>query len=191
MTWRQKESAIREKRTIEATKKNLMGPSGKLGTICQYLGKPIIRQGNIYTDVGLLSDVYEDSTDSEYETTLSEQQGPLVYRDEIQEYNEDFVQREGFVFDGLNNGLHLEIQFWIDSSKITTFYKGYLVYKEIAGELEAYAPFPDWENIVEKLYKTAKNKMKEVKEIETAQTEKNLKEMKKTFWQRLRLRWGI
>jgi len=35
-----KENIIREKRTLEATKKNLMGPSGKFGVILQVFGTP-------------------------------------------------------------------------------------------------------------------------------------------------------
>ena len=190
MSWEQKERVVREKRTIEATKKNLMGPSGKLGVIVRALGNPIIRQGSGFNDISYLDDPYEN-IDEEYETTASEQQGPLVYRDEIEEMSDDFVHHEGFVFDGLSRGMHIEVQYHVVNHKLMLTYKGHVVYKEIAGELEAYAPFDEWEDMVDRLYTASKKSEKAQKQQREIELAEKVKEMKQTFWDRLRTRWGL
>ena len=169
MSWKQKENAIRDKRTIEATKKNFMGPSGKLGVIAMVLGSPIIRQGTGLWDVNYLEDPYEDFSDIEFETTTSNQKGPLAWKDEILEMGDDFTEEEGHVFDGLSRGMHLDIKYWHVNHKLEVTYRGYLVYKEIGGELDSYAPFPEWEDMIGRLYKSAKSKEKDqmpLKEME-------------------------
>lgn len=187
----QKEKVIREKRTIEATKKNLMGISGKLGIIAQTLGFPIVRQGTGLVDAVYLDDPYDDVAEAEYETTVSGQPGPLMYEDEIKEASDDYVHEEGFVFDGLSRGMHIEIKYWHHNNKLEASYKGYQVYKEIAGELFAYAPFPEWEDMITRLYKVAKDKSKEQKALREAQIGQEIKAQKITFWHRLRTRWGL
>ena len=186
----QKEKAVREKRTIEATKKNLMGQSGKFGIIAQALGNPIIRQGSSLYSSTELEDPYDDFVETEYETTVSGQSGPAMYRDEILE-SSDYVEEEGYVFDGLSRGMHLEIQYWFDDQKLTVTYKGYLVYKEAAGELFAYAPFPEWEQLIDKLYKSAKERFKEIKELREVELGEKIKKEKHNFFRRLRERWGL
>jgi hypothetical protein len=122
----QKEKLVRERRTIEATKKNLMGISGKLGVIAKTLGFPIVRQGTGLVDSMYLDDPYENEVEAEYETTLSGQPGPLAYEDEIKEASDDFVHEEGFVFDGLSRGMHIEIKYWHHNNKLEATYKGYI-----------------------------------------------------------------
>lgn len=191
MNWKQKENVLREQRTILATKNNYMGPAGVLGSIARYLGDPIIRQGGSLYDEAFLDDPYADHTHEQYEDTASGQRGPLVYRDEILSADETFVQHEGYLFSGLGRGMQLEIQLWKETNKIQVFYKGYLVYKEVAGELEAYAPFADWEDLVGRLYKVAKKKMQVARQEEEAEVGKVLQKEKQNFLHRLRMRWGI
>ena len=76
MNWSQKEKVIREKRTMEAVQKNLMGVSGKLGLIAKTFGYPIVRQGSGLNDITYLDDPYEDFVESEKATMISEQDGP-------------------------------------------------------------------------------------------------------------------
>lgn len=186
-----KENVIREKRTIEATKKNLMGPSGKFGTILQAYGAPIIREGSGLMDVDYLEDPYGDNVYTEFAPTLSEQDGPVAYRDEILDAVDNFYHNEGLLFDGLSRGIHLEIIYWHINNEIKVSYRGHLVYKEIAGELDAYAPFSDWENQIERLYKAAKDRMKKIKNIQEEEISTKIETKKKAFWQNLRLRWGV
>lgn len=191
MNWEQKERVVREKRTIEATKKNLMGPAGKLGVIVRSLGNPIIRQGTGLFDADFLEDPYDDFTDEVFETTVSGQDGPLVNRDEIQELSDDFIQHEGYIFDGLSRGMHMEIQYHSVNHKLTVTYKGYLVYKEVAGELESFAPQEEWEMLIEKLYTVAKKQEKVLKKQRDLEITEKVQERKTTFWNRMKQRWGL
>ena len=186
-----KENVIREKRTIEATKKNLMGPAGKLGQILQAFGSPIIRQGSGLMDAGFLDDPYDDLVHTEYSPTMSGQQGPVSYRDELLAPDSHEQYTEGQIFDGLSRGLHLEIVFRAVDNELTVRYKGYVVYKEVAGELDAYGPFPEWEDMIDRLYKSAKEKLKTVKKQLEVEIGQKIEEKKRSFWRDLRLRWGI
>lgn len=186
-----KENVIREKRTIEATKKNLMGQSGKIGAIVQAYGTAIVRQGNGMADVGFLEDYYEDDVYTEYSPTVSGQNGPVAYRDEILHGGDHQLYTEGLLFDGLSRGMHLEIKWWEVTNQLIVHYKGYEVYRESAGELEGYAPFPEWEDMIDRLYKSAKNKLKDDKKIREAELGEAIKSKKKSILQQLRLRWGI
>lgn len=71
----------------------------------------------------------------------------------------------GYYFDGLKFGVHLHIWGEVFDDKIveiTTKYNGYVVFQEIEGKTQAYAPFPEWEIQFENLYEMAKNKEKRV-----------------------------
>jgi hypothetical protein len=186
-----KEAVIREKRTIEATKKNLMGPSGKFGVILQAFGHPIMRQGSGLCDTNYLDDPFDDFVHTEYSSTVSEQQGPVAYRDEILNSSDDFIYAEGMLFDGLSSGMHIEIIHDRLAHTLKVSYKGYQVYKEVAGELEAYAPFPEWEDMIERLYRSAKDHIKKNKSYLETQIDEKIQEKKKSWWQKLRMRWGV
>jgi len=194
----QKEKIIRERRTIEATKKNLMGPSGKIGIIVRALGSPIMSEGGTYVDTNYLENPYDDFVDVEYEQTVSGQDGPVAWRDQIghnesgagvvHEENPNFL---GYVFDGLSRGIHIEIQYMRHEHILRVHYKGYEVYREVAGELNAYGPFPEWEEIIFRLYKNAKEKYKNIKDQEYAELSDAVDRKKASFWNRLKMRWGV
>jgi len=193
MSWTQKEKAVREKRTIEATKKNFMGPAGKLGLIAQTLGHQIIRQGTGIMDVTYLEDPYDNDIETEFEKTISGQDGPQMYQEtpELPEFQDEINFYEGYVFDGLSRGMHLEIKYWNRNQKLEVTYKGYQVYKEIGGELFAYAPFDDWEDLITRLYKVAKPRSKELKEQREVELGEKIQKRKSTFWEKLQTRWGV
>lgn len=191
MGWKQKEEAIRERRTIEATKKNLMGTIGKLGLIVKTLGHPIIRQGSSLCDINFLDDPYEDHSDIEFESMLSDQQGPVAWQDRIEEGGDEEICEEGYVFDGLSRGMHLEIKLWHKNARIQVTYKGFSVYDEIAGELATYAPFPEWEDMIDRLHKVAKTKAKKYQQFAEVEIGEEIQKEKQKFWERLRYRWGL
>jgi hypothetical protein len=186
-----KENTIREKRTIEATKKNLMGPSGKFGIILQAFGAPVVRQGTSLIDSTFLNDPYEDDIYEEFSSTASGQQGPSAYRDEIKTADFENAYNEGLIFDGLSRGLHLEIVYWHADNQLKVSYKGYPVYVEVAGELEGYAPYEEWESIIERLHSAAKQKVKQNKTQQESEIAEKVQKRKKDFWQNLKMRWGI
>jgi len=187
------EKAIKEKRTMLAVKNNLMGNAGKLGFICKVLGHSITRQGSAYMNESFLDDPYDTQQyDAEYEQTMGEGNlGPMVDPGHMLDYEGDFVYDEGQCFDGLHWGMHLEIINNFAEKKITTTYKGYKVYEEIAGDLVCYAPFPEWEQMVDRLYKVARERAKKEEPLRLAELELKIVDKKKTFLQRLRERWGL
>jgi hypothetical protein len=186
-----KENIIREKRTLEATKKNLMGPSGKFGVILQVFGSPIIRQGSGLYDSNLLEDYNEIDDEYRYESTASGQKGPLVDKGEIDNLDFDFIQNEGVLFDGLSKGVNLEIIYWQSSNQLKVSYKGHVVYLEVAGELEGYVPFDEWENIINRLFEISKNKLKDKNIIKEKEQKEAINKNKFKFLENIKKRWGI
>lgn len=183
MSLSEREKGIRERRTNQAISNDLMGPSGKLGVIARYLGSPVIYQGNRMSSsrsmdeyLGESYDVYEN-LDPDKIPTFDER--------------ESFLECDGYVFDGLSRGMHLEIKYTSESHKLTVHYKGYPVYMESAGDLYSYAPFPEWEGMIERLYKAAEKKHEEHMGAHKAEMEAEAQERKSSFLQRLRMVWGI
>lgn len=170
-----KDKLLKEQRTIEATKKKMMGPGGKLGTIVKWLGTPIIRQGGCYYDQTPMEDVWQ----------LPEE------ADELLTMEDEEVIAEGWVFDGLSRGIHIDIKYLDFEKTLTCDYKGYRVYTEIAGDLFSYAPFVEWENDIDRLYRAAIKKREKVVQIEEEAAKEEAIEENKNFLQRLRFRWGI
>lgn len=168
----EKERMIREKRTIEATRKNMMGATGKLGLITKWLGTKIVRQGSGLFDQTFLDDPF---VEEEYMPTL----------------NEAAISNEGYHFDGLSRGMHFEVKYMHGNSELTAYYKGYLVYKEIAGDLYAYAPFPEWENLVEPLYLEAEKRANKEKVELDEEKEKSFLRLGQMFIHKLRMEWGL
>jgi hypothetical protein len=187
----QKENVIREKRTNLAVSKNLMGPSGKFGVILQAFGSPTLRQGSGLVDVNFLQSPYDDYVYTEYSPTMSDQDGPIAYRDEILDQYDEALYNEGLHFDGLSRCMHIEIFYWHATNEIKVTYRGFQVYKEVAGELHSYAPFPDWEEMIEKLYRAAKERLKKSKVVHEVEVAEKVQAKKKQFWQMLRLKWGL
>ena len=101
------------------------------------------------------------------------------------------IYETGWYFDGLSRGMHLEIKY-DDSKKILLArYQGYEVYKEVAGEIYAYAPSPEWEDKVDQLYKVAKELDKGRKQMEREEEMETAKKEKNSWWTAVRQRWGM
>jgi len=165
---------IRERRTIMATTKNMMGPSGKLGSIAKWLGDPVIRQGTGLFDQTYLPDMIDEEDDGGV---------PII--------DNSFIQEEGWHFDGLSRGIHLEILYLSGINKLTAYSKGFLVYEELRGDLYAYAPAPEWEDKIEMLYKQAKKRAEDMGFAIREAKEASKAERVMTFLTDLRARWGI
>lgn len=168
-----KEKAIQEQRINLATRNNIMGSAGKLGIISKWLGSPIIRQRGGLFDVNPFENQYAYKEDG------------------IHTAYDDNLQLEGYVFDGLSKGMHLEIKYCEVTNKLTADYKGYRVYTEVAGDLYSYAPFEEWEKMVDKLYKQALERQRKHKEKNEGRLIEEAQKEKLNFLQRLRLIWGI
>lgn len=165
---------IREKRTDEASRKNLMGLSGKPALIAAFLGQPII---------GQYSDEYPLDTTGYYEE-LEDDELPVLEYDQPLNY-------EGYHFDGLQYGKHIEITCFDYDNLIKVYYKGYKVYEEINGTIECYNPFNEWEAIVDNLYLKAEKKGKKMMEEKNQENKEAVIKEQKSFFQRMKEKWRI
>ena len=96
----------------------------------------------------------------------------------------------GLTFDGLKRGMHLNILWMEDNKTLTVHWQGFLVYKEVSGDLRSYIPGVEWEAKIDTLYKVAKpvrvEREKEKKEI----AEEVSKKQKMSWMQSIIKRWG-
>jgi hypothetical protein len=175
-----KEQRIKEQRTAEAMKKNLMGLGGKFACIACHLGSKIIDEtGGLYCETPMF-DVRELNTGFEFDYTK-------IYDGEENGYSREI----GCLFDGLSRGIHLEIKYLSDEKSLTVSYKGVMVYREVAGDLECYAPTLEWEGKIEKLYITAKKIADQKRRIEGKEAKEKVARRYNQFFEQLRLRWGL
>lgn len=204
------EIKIREQRTIEATRKNLMGPGGKFGCIVRFLGEPIIAQseGGDFMDVNYLDD-YGEAADPFAELTPGNAQEISdqipIWESELapqldfegaewsarREASYQTSEHKGWLFDGMSRGIHLEIKYLEEKNELSVYYKGHQVYLEIAGELEGYYPLDEWEAKIDSLYKVARTKEREVKKLEMSDKKEAGLKKKKAWMQKMKNRWNI
>jgi hypothetical protein len=202
------EEKIKEKRTVEANKKGLIGQNGKLGIILKSLGSPIIEhsEGGGYVESNYMD--LEGRTDEVdlHELNSSEdlmKNIPIIHmkgveRPQTNEWNQDMpdpisygIQTIGLHFDGLNRGMHLEIKYDNNLSELVVYHRGYLVYKEIKGDLFSYIPNEEWERWIDSLYKVAKEKHRKQKEEDFKQTTIRNEKDKKSWLEKIKSRWGV
>ena len=202
------EEKIKEKRILEATKKGIIGQNGKIAIILKVYGEPIIGQkeggsliDSYYIDLEnrndqkSLEDINnpEDLLRSIPIMNLGEHDRPQSdeWLGDMPEGNYYSTEVLGMHFDGLRRGMHMEINYNHESSEMTLYYKGYVVYREIKGELMSYAPYEEWEKWIESLYRSAKEKHRQIKEEEFEESIKISEKEKKFWWQKIQERWGI
>lgn len=182
-----KEQIIRENRLIDATKKNYIGSSGKLATIAKYLGSPIIAQGS---RVDSLDGVYLPSVETNnlqgYPEDVYDEENTLPMFQ-----NEEAIHCMGYTFCGMDRGINLEINYFLENKTLKVSYKGYQVFHEIEGILHGYAPFPEWESYIETFHKRAEINKKKMKQSLLEVEREEIKKEQLNFLDRLRMVWGI
>lgn len=166
------ESRIQEQRTNEAIKKNYMGMEGKIYLIAKYVGDEIVKQ----TEAPEILDF-----DSIYETDPV----GIPYLDE-----ESYSTVQGYHYNGLSNGLHLEITTSEYENSIKVYYKSYIVYHEEGGNLVVFIPHQGWEEIIDKMYQQVQDRIKAIHEKMKKDEEKLLQKLEKEELDRLRNKWG-
>ena len=97
----------------------------------------------------------------------------------------------GWHFDGLSRGIHLEIKYESEKNELTVQYKGYTVYREIAGELMSYAPFPEWEEKTNQLFKTARGIQVQILQKEKKEKIESANKSKEKWWDKVKHKWGL
>lgn len=208
------ERRIKEQRTVEASHKNLMGFDGKLGCIIRSLGQPVVSQGTggTYFDSTPMLDVWEIPDDNEGGWELDElhagtpeeitAQIPVIDIEGIEQPEGGiWMDRQtpipqsthqiGWCFDGLKYGMHLELTYTESNNELIAIYKGYIVYRELAGDLDTYVPMEEWEGMIETLYVTAK-KIKQIEKTkEKEEHKKGIKKKKETWLFQMKKKWGF
>ncbi len=180
----EREKTIRAQRTIDAVRNNLMGVGGKLGVILRYLGQPLRQHGCGMHQASSLDDYLGEP----YWTHADE----FGEEDGVQEADPyETIRTIGYMFDGLSRGMWLEIVYKLDESTIRVLWKGYEVYREEAGELEAYVPSREWEDCIDRLYEQAKQRGKVEKQQEQVIKEERGRQAKEGFIAHLRRTWGF
>jgi hypothetical protein len=166
------EEKIKEQRTFEATAKNLMGMEGKFYCIARFLGDAITTQ----------------STD---QTFLESDDFWSLDTDELPSFSDEEVFSDiGYVYNGLSDGIHLEIICKEAESSIKVFFEGYLYYEEDQGSLLRYYPYPILEKHIENLYNRVEEKVKYLIKKEKPNQEKQIKKMEFDEIRKLREKWG-
>lgn len=200
----EKEKLIREQRTIEATRKGLMGLDGKLGCILRFLGKPVLGESGGW---------FESNEGEDFHSHLFEDEGGKKLGEPIESGNnevddggwrgtsqefagirraseDDGGMQIGWHFDGLSRGMHLEIQYMEERHELAVSWKGYSVYREVAGELHQYVP-GDWEDSVNQLHTSAKKKENVARRFGVEDMKEESYRKKLNFLETLRQLWGV
>lgn len=197
------EAKIREQRTVEANKKGFIGQNGKIGTVLKMMGQPIVShsEGGAYVDTNYLEESQEESpwpvSTSEFMNSIPVMDLDGNVRPETEEWAQIKnpvsygVYNVGWHFDGLSRGMHLEIKYDDTEAKLVVLHKGYVVYKEIKGEIVSYVPKDEWEGWIEVLYKKAKEIQRRKKEIEFEDQVKESEKIKASWWAEMKSRWGL
>lgn len=193
-----KENLVKEKRLILATTKNLTGLEGKIGQILKYMGDPVISQASGFYEQANWNDMYpylnvydmpnnEDLPTEDMDTNLIE---------------------IGRTLSALKWGINMELSYlresripvkrtelyteWVDAQKVMSVtYKGYIVYREISGDLESYLPDDEWETALDRIYEACKKIKKQSKIDKDVERTEEIRSDKLGLIARLRERWGI
>lgn len=189
------ELKIREQRTAEANKKGLAGRGGKIGTVLKALGDPIVGQMEDAAYLDLNGRESSPTGSLMKDIPIMDIEGverPLGSEwDEIGDPTSFTTRVIGMHFDGLGRGMHLEIFYKDESSEMSVYYRGYLVYREVQGEIDCYVPAEEWEGWISSLFKVAKKIQRESKEKEFSQKAAEADAAKKSWIREMASRWGI
>ena len=191
------ESKIKEQRVLEANKKGLLGASGKIGTTLRMLGSDMIHHGEDYGASFLRPDEHKEEPRNAnemlaYMPTMDAEANERPTGEEWSEIGEVrnvTTRKIGMHFDGLSRGMHMEIKYDEEKSELSVTHKGYLVYKEVMGDLEVYVP-GEWENWIDRLWALSRDKQRKQKEEEFKEKAEKAKEAKDDWLDYLMRRWG-
>lgn len=170
-----REKLIQEQRTIEAMKKGYMGLEGKFVTIANRLGYVLYKQGGINFEQSFLEDYY-NHPEEDVLPTMDEDEGSYAI---------------GLGFDGLSRGMNLSIVLQYHNREITVRYAGQVVYKEVAGDLEGFAPYDEWEQKIDQLFSLCKTVERQSRPAERKLLKEVADKRRKEILENLRLKWGI
>lgn len=169
--------ALIDSRGIEATKKKIVS---KLVTIAQYMGSPIIGE---YNYSSILPDFWEYEIDDPYDANR--------IQDASDSSNEANL---GYSYDSLKYGVNFEILIRTYADKVNIVrasYNGNIVFFEEEGVLKGYAPNYLWEQHMDDLYKRAYVLEQQTITEKQKEDTMDIKKRNKTFFEKLKLIWGL
>ena len=184
------EARIKERRLAEATKKGLTGATGKIGVVLRALGSPIVSQAEDASYIDLEGREEERGIPVMDIEGVQRPTGP-EWSDPDSFATHHSVHEIGRHFDGLGRGMHMEILYKDESSEMSVYHRGYLVYKEAQGDLQCYVPSDEWEGWISSLFKVAKKAQREEKEREFQERVDEAARAKKSWLAEIASRWGI
>lgn len=170
-----REDRLREARTTEAMKKGYTGMEGKFSTIARRLGESVLQQGSSCYKQTFLEDPFAAEFMDESLPTLEE---------------DDNSYEIGLHFDGLSRGANLSIFVHHYNKEIVVEFEGRKVYREIAGELERFAPGV-WEESAESFYKSAKLIERRQKPLERKKMIEEADKKRKEIFDDFKSKWGL
>lgn len=171
-----REDRLREARTTEAMKNGYTGMEGKFALIAKRLGQPIMHQGSSCYEQTFLEDPF----------AIEDKEDTLPMLDE-----DDNSYEIGLHFDGLSRGANLSVFVHFYNNEIVVEYEGRKVYREIAGELERYAPAPEWESKIESFYNAAKMADRRQKPFERKKMLEEAKKKRQEIFDDFKSKWGL
>lgn len=193
------ESKIREQRVLEATKKGLVGASGKIGTVLRMLGSDIVRHDEESGAAAFL-DMEDDRLEPRsvgellsYIPTMDDEENQRPEGQEWGEIGETHLvstRKIGMHFDGLSRGMHMEIKYDEERSELALSYRGYPAYREVMGDIEIYIPDAEWEGWIEKLWILSRDMQRRQKEEEFKKKTEETTKAKDTWLESLMKKWG-
>lgn len=174
-------------RIIEATQKNI---NAKLILVARMYGSPVMGS---YYDAPLVDTDWERFNDPTLDWSKSDEDDPGT------------VPKLGFIYDSLKMGVNLEIVVMAREKKhpqtgkveldtptrVRCSYKGYTVYHEEDSKLICYAPFPEWEEHLNKIYNKAIGTERTRSSVEKQEEVKQRKKATQKAMATLRKLWGI
>jgi hypothetical protein len=170
-----RESLLREARTIEAMKKGYMGMEGKLAVVAKRMGQPIIHHGLSNFHQSFLDDPFSEHDEDEMPTMA----------------DDDRSYEIGMSFNGLSSGMNMSITLHSTHNEIVCEYQGKKVYRELAGELEAFVPNDEWESKIESLYNRAKRIEKKQKPAMRRELVAEAERRKRQILEEFKEKWGL
>ena len=193
-----KENLVKEKRLILATTKNLTGLEGKIGQILKYMGEPVVSQ---------TSEFYEQTNWSDIYPYLNVYDEPNKEELPTQDMDTNLIE-VGRTLSALKWGINMELSYlketkipvkrselyteWVVAQRVMSVtYKGYVVYREISGDLDSYLPDDEWETALDRIYESCKKIKKTDKINRDAEKAEENRNNKLGLIARLRDKWGI
>ena len=87
--------------------------------------------------------------------------------------------------------MDLEILYKEEDKELSVRYKGVVVFKEESGDLQAYVPMLEWEDMIDRLYILTKGASKAASLVKSQANAKKSEASKSSWIKRMAERWGF